>query len=51
VNSQTAHLDKEHQDFLKKLGKNITEVRRKKKNESLKIVRTFWSTYTVLTRC
>lgn len=37
MNSQTAHLDKEHQDFLKKLGKNITEVRRKKRMSRLKL--------------
>ncbi|MDE8125359.1 helix-turn-helix domain-containing protein [Erysipelothrix rhusiopathiae] len=37
MNSQTAHLDKEQQDFLKKLGKNIIEVRRKKRMSRLKL--------------
>lgn len=37
MSSQTAHLDKEHQDFLKNLGRNITEVRRKKRMSRLKL--------------
>jgi len=37
VSSQIAHLDKEHQDFLKTLGKNITEIRRQKRMSRLKL--------------